>query len=134
FDERADREAVCPGDLRSDHRELEPRHLVRADPARGLDRDAVVARPARRGRALGAVATERARAVLAGIGIRRAEVRDLAKLAEHPALRPAVVVGDDRGRTLTRAERRVAALAVPGRVEPGKAGRHARGRRDTRSD
>src|SRR5439155_23314420 len=104
FDERADRKPGRPRDLGGDHCELEPGDLVRADPGRGLDRDAVVARPAGGRRALGAVAAERAREVLAGIGIRRPEVRDLAELAEHPAPRPAVVVSDDSGRALSRAE------------------------------
>src|SRR5439155_18370161 len=41
FDEWSDREPVCAGNLRRDHRELEPCDLIRPDPCRGLKGDAV---------------------------------------------------------------------------------------------
>src|SRR5206468_1348060 len=113
--------------------ELEPRDLVRTDPRRGLDRDAVVARPSGCRRTRVAVASEWCRAVLSWIRIPRAEIRDLTHPSESPTTRAAVVESHDRRGALARAERRVAALPVPGRVKARDAGGHTRRRRDARA-
>src|SRR5207302_888448 len=130
LDERTQVEAVVTGIERSLDRELEPGDLPRADVGRGLDRDAVVARPSRRWRAIRTVTAERARAVLPRLVVPRPEIGDLAEPSAHPAGRAAVVVRDRRGRAITRAERGIAALSVPLRVEPRDARRQARGGRD----
>src|SRR5205814_3259709 len=134
LDDGPDVEVVDAGRLRRADAELEPCDLIRSDVIRGLDRDAVVARPAGVGRAELAVTAEDARLVLAGDRIPRAEVRDLAKHALHPAERAGVVHRYDRGHGVAGTERHVAGLSVPRGVEARDAGRDARGRRDARSD
>src|SRR5207248_10966924 len=98
---------------------------IRTDVVRGLDRDAVVARPSGVRRAELAVTTEDARLILAGDRIPRAEVRDLAEHALDPAERAGVVHRDDGGHGVPRAEGHVARLSVPRGVEAGDARRDA---------
>jgi hypothetical protein len=134
FDQRTEVEAVRARGRRRLDRELEPRDLARTDVLRGLDRDAVVARPSRRGRSGAAVTTEGRRRVLSRLGARRTEVRDLAHARAHPTGGAGVVVRDRRGRALAGAECRVTALAVPLSVESRNPGREIRGVRNTGTD
>jgi hypothetical protein len=133
LDERSDVQAVEPGTIRRLDRELEPRHLTGSHVVTRLRRDTVEARPAGLRRSHLAVASEYGRLVLPGIAVPRSEVGDLAHAAAHPPARPRVVEGNDRGRALAGAQRRVTALPVPRRVEAGDAERHASRRRDAGS-
>src|SRR2546421_542641 len=90
-------------------------------------------RPARLGRAHLSVAAEDGRLILAGIGVPRPEIGDLAHPAAHPATGAGVVERHDRVRALARAERRITALPVPGRVESWHPKGYMRGWRDTRA-
>src|SRR5439155_15264810 len=67
FDERSQVEAVGARRLWRLHAELEPRHLTRSDVRRGLDRDAVVARPCGVRRSEPAVAAQRRGTILTGL-------------------------------------------------------------------
>src|SRR6185503_11138981 len=86
LDERTQIQAVDAGSRRRLDRELEPRHLPRADVGGRLDRDTVVPWPSRiRGAEL-AVASKRAGSVLTRLGAPRAQIRDLAHATADPSL------------------------------------------------
>src|SRR5207247_9887968 len=87
FDERTEIEAVIPGGRRRLDGELEPRDHAWPDVIGRLHRDAVVARPSRRGRARCAVTAEWRDAMLTRLRPPRAQVGDLAHAPTHPAQR-----------------------------------------------
>ena len=79
------------------------------------------------------ITAEQRRCILPGLGLPRAEVRDLAHAAEHPASGSRVVVGDRRGGPLSGAERWISGLPVPGRVKARLLGRCCTRRRNSRT-